>query len=54
MALWSSFPASSRPWIARSRFSVGSPGEQIDLPYGWGEPVKVHYRETDREYQLRK
>jgi D-proline reductase (dithiol) PrdB len=36
--------------IARS----GAPGELVDLPYDWGEPVKVHYREPDRDYQLKK
>lgn len=30
------------------------PGEIVDLPYDWGEEVPVHYRETTREFQLKK
>lgn len=29
-------------------------GELVDLPYDWGAEVAVHFRETTREYQLKK
>lgn len=31
-----------------------TPGELVDLPYDWGEPVTVFFKETTREYQLKK
>ena len=29
-------------------------GQLVDLPYDWGQEVAVHFRETTREYQLKK
>jgi D-proline reductase (dithiol) PrdB len=29
-------------------------GQIVDLPYDWGGEIPVHYRETTREFQLRK
>ncbi len=29
-------------------------GELVDLPYDWGGEIPVHYRETTREFQLKK
>lgn len=34
--------------------TASQPGQIVDLPYDWGEPIPVHYRETTRKYQLRK
>lgn len=34
--------------------AADTPGQLVDLPYDWGEAVIVHFRETTREYQLKK
>ncbi|MDX1382783.1 MAG: glycine/sarcosine/betaine reductase selenoprotein B family protein [Thermoanaerobaculia bacterium] len=31
-----------------------APGALVDLPYDWGEPFEVYFRDTTREYQLKK
>ena len=31
-----------------------APGEVVDLPYSWPQPFSVFYKETTRDYQLRK
>lgn len=34
--------------------TVSEPGTLVDLPYAWPRPFGVFYKETTREYQLRK
>jgi D-proline reductase (dithiol) PrdB len=34
--------------------TASTAGELIDLPYDWGSEIAVHYRETTREFQLKK
>jgi hypothetical protein len=31
-----------------------APGTVLDLPYEWGAPFEVFFREMSREYQLKK